>query len=290
MIKQLRSRTVSIGEVNARKKNNMAGDNNGNNEKQYTNNDLMAILLGNQQTLATITTDVAKIQTDLSSVKLRQNELISQVDDVDARLESVERDVNEGDDCIKNRLDITMKALRRTQISCINSEYQSMLYNVIVYNMKVTGTREKQADSINNAYYVLENCFNLPNARSTIPLSTAHRLPSTKGRQPLIFKLSKLSDKQILWDNIKQVKVFNNSRPDEEKLSIQMVQLPRKLAHDKSSLQNGYDKAREDELSPKWRFLKKSGQYCYVVNNVYYKPTVDYFLHEFVSKKTTNSN
>ena len=92
MIKQLRSRTVSIGEVNARKKNNMAGDNNGNNEKQYTNNDLMAILLGNQQTLATITTDVAKIQTDLSSVKLRQNELISQVDDVDARLESVERD------------------------------------------------------------------------------------------------------------------------------------------------------------------------------------------------------
>ena len=127
----------------------MSGDNGDGNEKQYSNNELMAVLLGNQSTLATITENMATIQTNLAAVTVKQHETIKQVNGVDERLEKVECDVNTGDDCIKKKLDLSMKALHRTQISCVNTEYQSMLYNVIVYNMKetiTTGTCEKQAD------------------------------------------------------------------------------------------------------------------------------------------------
>ena len=43
-------------------------------------------------------------------------------------------------------------------------------------------------------------------------------------------------------------------------------------------------KAREEGKRPKWRYLKKTGVYCYIVNNVYYKPKVDYFLNDFVNE------
>ena len=297
-MRKLRSRSVSTAvNTNSRKpskpKKNMAGGNDDaatGSVVNYSNNDIMAVLLQNQGKLAVITRDVAKIQHDITELSSQQAELTNRVDDVEGRLSNIELEVNNGDDCINKKLELTLKALRRTQISSVNAEFASMQYNIIVYNMRETligtATREKQADSINHAYYVLEKCFGLPNARSSIPLSTAHRLPATKGRSPLIFKLGKLSDKQTLWDNISHIKSFNNSREEGEKLSIQMEQLPKKLAHDKSSLQEAYDTARDDGLSPKWRFHKKSGQYCYIIDNIYYRPQIDYFLHEFVSKKS----
>ena len=63
-----------------------------------------------------------------------------------------------------------------------------------------------------------------------------------------------------------------------------MIQLPAKLANDRNSLQDDYDKARNNGDGPKWRYLKKSGQYCYTIGNTYFKPKVDYFLHEYVRK------
>ena len=240
-MRKLRSRSVSTAvNTNSRKpskpKKNMAGGNDDaatGSVVNYSNNDIMAVLLQNQGKLAVITRDVAKIQHDITELSSQQAALTNRVDDVEGRLSNIELEVNNGDDCINQKLELTLKALRRTQISSVNAEFASMQYNIIVYNMRETligtATREKQADSINHAYYVLEKCFGLLNARSSIPLSTAHRLPATKGRSPLIFKLGKLSDKQTLWDNISHIKAFNNSREEGEtapKKNLPMIKAP----------------------------------------------------------------
>ena len=240
-MRKLRSRSVSTAvNTNSRKpskpKKNMAGGNDDaatGSVVNYSNNDIMAVLLQNQGKLAVITRDVAKIQHDITELSSQQAELTNRVDDVEGRLSNIELEVNNGDDCINQKLELTLKALRRTQISSVNAEFASMQYNVIVYNMRETligtATREKQADSINHAYYVLEKCFGLPNARSSIPLSTAHRLPATKGRSPLIFKLGKLSDKQTLWDNISHIKAFNNSEKRGKSFPFKWYSCPKNL-------------------------------------------------------------
>ena len=255
--------------------------------KTYSNNDIMAAILKNQGVLATITNDVAKIQEDIGTLKTKNLELSNQVNDVDGRLDNLQSEVT-GEDGIKEKLNLTMAALRKSQISAVKSDYNNMQYNIIVRNMRevITGgeSQETQSNSIECAYIVLETVFRISNARNTIVLSTAHRLPSIKGRRPLIFKLARLSDKKTLWDNITNVKTFNHTKADSEKIYVQMIQLPAKLANDRNSLQDDYDKARNNGDGPKWRYLKKSGQYCYTIGNTYFKPKVDYFLHEYVRK------
>ena len=63
-----------------------------------------------------------------------------------------------------------------------------------------------------------------------------------------------------------------------------MDQLPAKLAHDKQSLLSAFKAERLAGNKPKWRFLKKSGVYCYELDGVYYKPKIDHFLHVFEKK------
>ena len=60
----------------------------------------------------------------------------------------------------------------------------------------------------------------------------------------MIFKLANLSDKETLWDNIKNVTDFNKkAATDAKKVFIQMNQLPTKLAHDKQSLYSAFKDA-----------------------------------------------
>ena len=138
----------------------------------------------------------------------------------------------------------------------------------------------------------MEDVFGIEDARDNIQLSTAHRLRTTTtgACRPLIFKLLYLSDKSILWDNISNIKVYNQRRNDGQKVHVQMVQLPAKLAHDKQSLLPDYMKARDEGKTPKWRFLKNSGEYCYVIDKVYFKPKVDYFIHDFVRPSNTTTD
>ena len=261
---------------------------------QYSINDVMEQVLKNGRVIDGIEADISALKMDVSKVKKEHAEMSTTVNNVVTRLDKVELDVNTGDDCLRNKVQLTMDALRRTQIATVDSQYHSMQYNVIAYNVKLRladgKTRESNDKSVDCAYHVLENCFGIHDARTTIPLSIAHRLPSTSitSRPPLIFKLLYLSDKQRLWANIKQVKDYNKDRLANDKISIQMIQLPSKLAHDKQSLKDDFDAARNAGDKPKWRYIRNSGQYCYTINEVYYKPKVDYFLHKFVSKAKEN--
>ena len=183
-----------------------------------------------------------------------------------------------------------MDAHRRSQIAHTKSQYKSMAYNAIAHGVTevLNGgeTWETCSNSTDCAYSILENVFSISNARDTIPIVIAHRLPSTKpGHKPLIFKLASMEHKDILWNHIKNVKKYNESVAPNRKVSIQMVQLPEKLAHDKQSLQADFDVARTDNLSPKWRYLKNSGVYCYIIGSDYFKPKLDYYIHKYVADK-----
>ena len=250
-------------------------------DKQVTNNELMAVLMSNKDELSTIRNDIKKINRDHDVLKADVKVLRDDMDTLKAevnRLKVVETDFNR-----------TKDAYLRSQITAVKSIYNSMQYNVIVHKLDEQlddgDDNETTANSIERATYVIRDIFRI-NTSINIDISTAHRLPSTKaGAKPLIFKLAKLSDKQLLWKNIANVKLYNNSVPATKKVSIQMIQLPPKLANDKSSLQADFDKERSDGNTPKWRYLKSSGIYCYEVKGTYYKPKVDHFLHKYVGKK-----
>lgn len=287
MYYSLRNRTVSLSQLPAGTDRTM-----GDNEPQCSNNELMKILLDNNAGIQLMRDEMATMKAEMTEMKETQASLTTRMNDVDERVSDFDKAVLTGDGCIKNKLELTVKALRRAQIASIKNEYNSMSYNVIVHNVKekITGTdargnaltRESQTNSIQCAYEVIENVFGIEQASSKIPLVTAHRLPTTSGkRPPLIFKLAKLSDKEKLWNNISNVKTFNELLVDAHKVFVQMTQLPAKLAHDKASLLDAYKQARTDNKNPKWRYLKKSGQYCYVIGKQMYKPEVDYFLHEY---------
>ena len=278
---------VVLRSSKSKKSVTMAGDSS-KGQVHYSNNDLMEAILKNGQVIAGMKEDINALQADVNKIKQDHGDISRQVHDVDARVNSLELEVNK-DDGLKSKLNVTMAALRSTQISAINAEYHSMQYNVIAHNKEIRltngGTRETQSSSVDCAYEIIENCFGITDARDTIPLSIAHRLPSKKERRPpLIFKLLHLSDKQRLWSNISKVNDYNKSKRPDEKINIQMIQLPAKLARDKQSLQDDFEAARIAGSKPKWRFAKSSGQYCYVINDAYYKPHVDYFLNKYISR------
>ena len=257
-------------------------------EKVYSNNDIMKVLLQNQANLSSITTDIATIKGDITGMKRDHTELNDKVNALTDRVRTLETET-ERLKTVETNVNLTMEAHCNSQITAVKTLYNSMAYNVIVRNLsEVLEGNEKwetTSKSIERAYYVLENIFNIERAND-ITLATAHRLPSTKaGPKPLIFKLAKLHDKKILWDHIKNIKKFNATMTEGHKVYVQMVQLPAKLAQDRASLQEDYDIAVANGSSPKWRYLKKSGQYCYVIDNMYYKPKVNYFIHKYVSEK-----
>ena len=258
------------------------------NNKVYTNNDIMDMLMRNQEKLNTITDDISHIKNDISSMKRNHDALSNKVTSIESDVSVLQRDANRLRD-VEANMNLTMNAYCRSQISAVKSMYNSMQYNVIVRNLQETiigdDRYETHENSVERAYYVLENVFGMADARNIV-LATAHRLPSTKaGPKPLIFKLAKLADKQKLWDNIRNVKAYNTTVAVGGKVSVQMIQLPQKLAHDKNSLQNDFDEAYNKGLKPKWRYLRKSGQYCYTIGNTYYKPNTNYFLHNYENKK-----
>ena len=87
---------------------------------------------------------------------------------------------------------------------------------------------------------------------------------------------SYIKDKDILWQNIRNVGRYNDLNID-DKVYVDMTQLPEKLAKDKESLLNDYLKAKKDEKSPKWKYDRSRGQYCYVIGGKFFRPKQDFF-------------
>lgn len=51
----------------------------------------------------------------------------------------------DGDTCIKTELDNTKKALKKSQVTVVNNQFNSMQYNVLVYNVPEKNQSRQEA-------------------------------------------------------------------------------------------------------------------------------------------------
>ena len=56
-----------------------------------------------------------------------------------------------------------------------------------------------------------------------------------------------------------------------------MTHLPSKLMKDKDDLKDIYDQAKAEGKSPKWRYIKSTGDYCLKIGNKLIRPPNDNF-------------
>ena len=262
-------------------------------EKELTLKDVMEQLLENKSALATISTSVEKmeglidrafteirtVKDDLESVKKDISSINSNYKELSGRVSQIDQLVAEKDVAIAtvtSQSDQNARAIEKLQISNVNTIYKSMQSNVILQNVEELEdeTNDECLNMVNN---VINDVFQVDHTR--ISISVAHRMGSANvnGRRPIIFKLAKLSDKGVLWDNINNVSVYNTANRS-RKVFVEMTQLPKKLANDKASLIDDFNAAKTAGLKPKWRYDKVNGQFCYVIGEKFYRPKVNFFL------------
>ena len=236
------------------------------NNANPTNADIMTLLRSMNSKLKkldTIEADITGLKKDIASVN-------SEISDIDDRVKTLEDNEN-------SAIHRYNEALKRHQISALNNEYNSKEYNVIIYNRPGVGKKETPVASLAIVYDILRNVLQIDDP-DFINIANAHRLPGkNEKRLPLIFKLTTMFDKKKIWNNIKNLNAFNNGKDDKEKIFIQMNHLPKKLMDDRKSLLEDYKEAKVTGKRPKWRFIKSTGEYCYIIGKDIYRPKVNNF-------------
>lgn len=225
---------------------------------KVTNADIMNLLKNE------ISKDIKELKSDLADIR-------SDISHMDRRVERLEK----ADDTLLEKYN---DALKQHEIQALVSEYNSKEYNIIIYNIPGAGKNEKPIASHKKVVETLEKCLEMYDAEN-INIRNAHRLPGKKGKRlPLIFKVSTMFEKHKIWENIANLKDFNEGKADEEKVYIEMNHLPKKLKADKDSLLDDYYKAKEDGKNPKWRFFKKAGEYGYRIGDKSFRPKCNNFV------------
>ena len=221
--------------------------------------DVMKQLLENKTALSTISTSVGNMETlinsafseikavkeDLETVKSDIRSINSTNNELSNRVSKNEELIAEKDVAIAtvtSQSDQNTRAIEELQIASVNAVYKSMQSNIILQNVH-ENEDETSDECLNLVNSVINDVFKVDPAR--IAISVAHRMgsPNVNNRRPIIFKLAKLSDKSVLWDNINNVSSYNTAHSN-RKVYVEMTQLPKKLANDKASLLDDFSAAR----------------------------------------------
>ena len=110
-------------------------------------------------------------------------------------------------------------------------------------------------------------------------IRAAHRLPAVKRRPPIIFKMNTKADKQLIWDNMENLKAYNEAQTNNDtKIYIDLKNLPAKLNKDKKELFEQFKQLRDTGKKPKWKFDKSAGEYFIQVGRRQIRPRADNFL------------
>ena len=199
-----------------------------------------------QEILATVRSNGEKLNTNtqkLNNLEKKYEVLSEKQAVMDKRLTVVESNYNGLLDIFNNH----QQTARNMEISSIRNEENSRRFNAILYNIpEDSGLHESRKTSVEKVQEVLEGLhINI----NDINIVEAHRLPtkSGEGRKPLIFKLSSMSHKDVIWDHLCHLKSYNESNAKGDKVRINMTHLPSKLAKDTDDLRYIY----EDEKSRK---------------------------------------
>ena len=224
-------------------------------------------------TLDTINSKLDTIDTRQQNIETKQFTMDTELKDVKKRLVNVETFVTKSEtteQCMK-------MAIRSYEIAKIQSEANSREYNAIMFNVLQTEVHETRKTSLELVREVLANVLEIPDAH-LISIRNAHRLPASKGRAPLIFKLNSMYDKDKIWSNINKLKLFNDSQlTNATKIYIDMTNLPQKLQKDKKSLLTKYNALRNSNSKPRWFYDKKAGEYTIKVGGKIIRPPTDSF-------------
>ena len=204
--------------------------------------EILTAVRANGEKLSENTTKLANLENKYESLSLK-------LEATDSRLTKVETENNAVNDVVNHY----KQAIRSMEIDAIRNEENSKRFNIVLYNIREgASTHENRKTSFQIVHDVLDNAFGID--PKTIDIAEAHRLPakSGKGRKPLIFKLTSMLHKDILWDHLQNVKTYNDKQKEGEKISVNMTHLPSKLMKDKDDLKDIYDQAKAEGKSPKW--------------------------------------
>ena len=232
-------------------------------------------------------TDMEQVLEKLNTIMDKLNLIEQKVTNVDTRLVTMEQKVdgltervNKLEDEAKTIDSLEAKykhGIRNNEISRIRNEENSRKYNVIIDNVTQDDMFETREDSVKKVRDVLTNVLQINDA-GQIGIADAHRLPTSKGRSPLIFKLRSMTDKDLIWKNIMHVKTFNNKQANNNnKVYVNMHHYPAKLQRDKASLLEIFKKYRDRRVKTRWQYNKKSGELCLHVGQRVIRPPTDNF-------------
>ena len=228
---------------------------------QPSNAEIMDLLTSVKDKLSILDT----LKEDLTQVKSDISNINTTITGIDNRVTSLEKAENSNRDEFNN-------VLKEHEIKALVSEYNSKEFNVIIYNLPLIGKSETLKASRKKSLEVLEKVLQIYDANDFI-IRNAHRLPGKAGKCPsLIFKISTMFEKQKIWDKIKLLNNYNNSKEDNEKIFIDMIHLPKKLKDDKNDLLEDFKAAKKAGKKPRWRFMKKTREYCYAIGNTTFIP------------------
>ena len=207
------------------------------------------------------------IDIKLGVVEAKYNELKPIVDSNQAAVKTLQAQT----DSIKAKQDELDGLISEVRKSQILSEYNSRQYNILIRNMAEFKVNEDKTKTLEYVMMVLNNILKVPNA-TNIVIKDCHRLPSSKGRRPIIFKLNSMFDKQRIWNCIFKLNEYNDTKDPDNKLYIEMNHLPSKLQKDKKSLLDNFRTAHKEGKVTKWFFDKKSAEYCLKIGHRVLKP------------------
>lgn len=216
------------------------------------------------------------LNSDVETIKEQQKDVINTIKTCTERVAVVEK----RQDSIEQRCN---DALKQLQVPIIGNEYNNKQYNILVYNVPVAELNERPETTRGEVKKVFKDVLNIDSVTvDSMRFASVHRLPANNGqRPPIIARFRSKFDKQTVWDNIKQLNIFNNKQKDETtKMYIDMNHLPYKLQQDKKSLLEQFKKAKNDGKAPKWIFSKKTGEYGYKIGTNFFKPASNFVTLE----------
>ena len=164
-------------------------------------------------------------------------------------------------------------SIKKANATSIYSEYKSRELNVVFNNVPQEKTWEECSVSLQKAEDILREAMLIP---ERLHITHAHRIPKggKANCRPLIITLHSMIEKQKIWDNLSNLKKYNDAQEDaSNKRYVEMINLPNKLFVDKMSLRLKYKADKLAGKSPKWKYDQVNGEYYYEVDNTSVRPS-----------------
>ena len=109
-------------------------------------------------------------------------------------------------------------------------------------------------------------------------ITDAHRqnvkVPKFGRPLPIIFKLGSLIDKKVIYDNLKNLALYNATLDKGKKVFVVMEHLPEEMQADRKSLLTVHKEAKQTtpNLKRSWFADRDTGEYCLRVGDVVHRP------------------